>query len=237
MCTSPPTAFPSAFPRCARGLSRKNASKPSTSADTAFPPMCVLTAGASRTLSAAGHPALHRPLRRSRASWHGRCRGDHHPRSPARAIRPFPSSPGFGFHSGTPRAHAQQIGETLKADLVLTGSLRALPAHFRLRAEMILVQDGTQIWVEDLLVDRSRFAGLESELVNRLTFRLFTTGVPGLRLSGFPFPGSGALALSRKRRSAAATRHAPQCSAAHREHSVPVVTGVARWRHVHQRCR
>ncbi len=78
--------------------------------------------------------------------------------------------------------NAQQIGETLKADLVLTGSLRALPAHFRLRAEMILVQQGTQIWVEDLLVDRSRFAGLESELVNRLTFRLFTTGVPG---SGF----------------------------------------------------
>jgi TolB-like protein/tetratricopeptide (TPR) repeat protein len=80
--------------------------------------------------------------------------------------------------------NAQQIGETLKADLVLTGSLRTLPAHFRLRAEMILVQQGTQIWVEDLLVDRSRFAGLESELVNRLAFRLFTAGVPGA------FPGS-----------------------------------------------
>ena len=67
---------------------------------------------------------------------------------------------------------AQQIGESLKADLVLAGTLRALPSHFRLRAEMIRVQDGIQIWVEDLLVDRSRFAGLESELVNRLTFRL-----------------------------------------------------------------
>jgi TolB-like protein/tetratricopeptide (TPR) repeat protein len=74
---------------------------------------------------------------------------------------------------------AQQIGETLNADLVLTGSLRTLPAHFRLRAEMILVQQGTQIWVEDLLVERSRFAGLESELVNRLAFRLFTEGIPG----------------------------------------------------------
>jgi TolB-like protein/tetratricopeptide (TPR) repeat protein len=79
---------------------------------------------------------------------------------------------------------AQRIGETLKADLVLTGSLRALPAHFRLRAEMILVEDGTQIWVEDLLVDRSRFAGLESELVNRLTFRLFTGGIPGTGYRG-----------------------------------------------------
>jgi DNA-binding winged helix-turn-helix (wHTH) protein len=67
---------------------------------------------------------------------------------------------------------AQQIGETLKADLVLTGTLRALPSHFRLRAEMIRVQDGAQIWVEDLLVERSRIAGLESELVNCLVFRL-----------------------------------------------------------------
>ena len=84
---------------------------------------------------------------------------------------------------------AQQIGETLKADLVLTGALRTLPSHFRLRTEMILVQDGTQIWVEDLLVDRSRFAGLESELVNRLAFRLNTGRVlvPG---AGFPAPAS-----------------------------------------------
>lgn len=73
---------------------------------------------------------------------------------------------------------AQQIGETLKADLVLAGTLRALPSHFRLRAEMIRVKDGIQIWVEDLLVERSRFAGLESELVNRLAFRL-NTGAPG----------------------------------------------------------
>jgi DNA-binding winged helix-turn-helix (wHTH) protein/TolB-like protein len=67
---------------------------------------------------------------------------------------------------------AQQIGETLKADLVLTGTLRALPSHFRLRAEIIRVEDGAQIYVEDLLVDRGRIAGLESELVDRLTMRL-----------------------------------------------------------------
>jgi DNA-binding winged helix-turn-helix (wHTH) protein len=67
---------------------------------------------------------------------------------------------------------AHQIGQALKADLVLTGSLRALPAHFRLRAEMIRVKDGTQIWVEDLLVAKNRVAGLESELVARLLFRL-----------------------------------------------------------------
>lgn len=67
---------------------------------------------------------------------------------------------------------AQQVGEMLKADLVLTGTLRNLPVHVRLRAEMIRVEDGTQIWVEDVLVPRSRVAGLESELVERLVFRL-----------------------------------------------------------------
>lgn len=67
---------------------------------------------------------------------------------------------------------AQQVGEMLKADLVLTGTLRNLPSHFRLRAEMIRVEDGTQLWVEDLLVPHNRIAGLESELIERLLFRL-----------------------------------------------------------------
>jgi DNA-binding winged helix-turn-helix (wHTH) protein/tetratricopeptide (TPR) repeat protein len=67
---------------------------------------------------------------------------------------------------------AQQVGQTLKADLVLTGTLRALGSRYRLRAEMIRVEDGVQIWVEDLLVDQNRLAGLESELVERLAFRL-----------------------------------------------------------------
>ena len=67
---------------------------------------------------------------------------------------------------------AQQIGETLKADLVLTGTLRALSSQYRLRAEMIRIEDGTQIWVEDMLVDQNRIAGLESELVQRLAWRL-----------------------------------------------------------------
>jgi DNA-binding winged helix-turn-helix (wHTH) protein/tetratricopeptide (TPR) repeat protein len=72
---------------------------------------------------------------------------------------------------------AQQTGEALHADLVLAGTLSALPMHYRLRAEMIRVQDGTQIWVEDLLVERSRVAGLETELVNRLNLRLGPRGL------------------------------------------------------------
>jgi DNA-binding winged helix-turn-helix (wHTH) protein len=77
---------------------------------------------------------------------------------------------------------ALETGETLKADLVLAGTLRALPSHFRLRVEMIRVPDGIQLWVEDLLVARSRIAGLETELADRLTFRL-TSVAPADRSS------------------------------------------------------
>lgn len=68
--------------------------------------------------------------------------------------------------------NAQGIGEALKADLVLAGTLRALTSHFRLRVEMIRVADGIQIWVEDLLVERSKPAELELDLTSRLDFRL-----------------------------------------------------------------
>ena len=67
---------------------------------------------------------------------------------------------------------ALQIGVALRADLVLSGTLSAATKHYRLRAEMLRVSDGAQIWVEDLLVEQNRLAGLESELVERLAFRL-----------------------------------------------------------------
>ena len=86
---------------------------------------------------------------------------------------------------------AHLIGEKLKADLVLTGTLFALPSHFRLRAEMIRVEDGTQIWVEDMLVGRDRAAGLESELVERLAFRL--GGASTLSLAASAEPASGVM--------------------------------------------
>ena len=67
---------------------------------------------------------------------------------------------------------AQQIGEELKADLVLTGTLLAFASQYRLRAEMIQVEDGTQIWVEDLLAPRGHTGELQSELMRRLAYRL-----------------------------------------------------------------
>jgi DNA-binding winged helix-turn-helix (wHTH) protein/TolB-like protein/tetratricopeptide (TPR) repeat protein len=75
---------------------------------------------------------------------------------------------------------AQQIGRELKADLVLTGTLQAFCSYYRLRAEMIRVEDGVQIWVEDMLAPRSRTGSLERELLLRLTYRL-TGALPGSR--------------------------------------------------------
>jgi len=79
---------------------------------------------------------------------------------------------------------ALQIGQKLKADLVLTGTLQAFSSHYRLRAEMIQVEDGTQIWVEDLLAPRSRTSVLGTELTRRLVCRL-----------GVEFPGDPATSL------------------------------------------
>ncbi|MGD0801468.1 MAG: winged helix-turn-helix domain-containing protein [Terracidiphilus sp.] len=76
------------------------------------------------------------------------------------------------FHLAQRGLTAQQIGEQLKADLVLTGALQAFASHYRLRAEMIRVEDGTQIWVEDLLAPQSGASGLEAELMRRLVWRL-----------------------------------------------------------------
>ena len=72
----------------------------------------------------------------------------------------------------------QQIAGMLKADLVLTGSLRALPAHYRLCVEMIHAAGGSQAWVEDLLVERGRIGGLETELVNLVNLRMHGAGLP-----------------------------------------------------------
>ncbi|HEV2133694.1 MAG TPA: winged helix-turn-helix domain-containing protein [Terracidiphilus sp.] len=85
---------------------------------------------------------------------------------------------------------AHEIGTTLKADFVLTGTLRVLPSHYRLGAEMIRVRDGVQVWAEDVLVSRKRTAGLELEIATRLNFRLNTAlptslpAAPALHIEG-----------------------------------------------------
>lgn len=67
---------------------------------------------------------------------------------------------------------AVEVGRTMKADLALAGTIRALPAHFRFRAELIRVSDGAQLWAEDMLVERGRPEELETALSRQLIFRL-----------------------------------------------------------------
>jgi DNA-binding winged helix-turn-helix (wHTH) protein/tetratricopeptide (TPR) repeat protein len=67
---------------------------------------------------------------------------------------------------------AAQVGQALNADFALAGTLLALPTHFRLRAEMIVVKDGAQVWVEDMLVSNTQILDLQSEFVQRLVSRL-----------------------------------------------------------------
>jgi tetratricopeptide (TPR) repeat protein len=66
----------------------------------------------------------------------------------------------------------------LDAELLLTGQLLATPGRQRLRAEMIRVEDGAALWVEDLIVERERVAELADELVDRVVSRLHSGGIP-----------------------------------------------------------
>jgi tetratricopeptide (TPR) repeat protein len=67
---------------------------------------------------------------------------------------------------------AQQVGTMLHADLLLMGQLMATPGRFRLRAEMIRVEDGASLWVEDLIAEREQIVELAGELVHRAMSRL-----------------------------------------------------------------
>ena len=69
------------------------------------------------------------------------------------------------------------IGRALGADLVLGGALYATPERLRLRAEMIRVEDGAQLWNEDVMVERERTRELERELVNRVSSRIHSGGL------------------------------------------------------------
>jgi TolB-like protein len=66
----------------------------------------------------------------------------------------------------------RQVGEKMKADLVLGGELRAMASHYRLRAEVIRVESGSPLWIEDLLVGRTQIIELVQDLSNRVLRRL-----------------------------------------------------------------
>jgi DNA-binding winged helix-turn-helix (wHTH) protein/tetratricopeptide (TPR) repeat protein len=65
-----------------------------------------------------------------------------------------------------------EIGKTLGAELVLCGKLYGTPEQLRLRAEMIRVEDGAELWIEELTAGRERIKELEREFVNRVRSRI-----------------------------------------------------------------
>jgi TolB-like protein/DNA-binding SARP family transcriptional activator len=67
---------------------------------------------------------------------------------------------------------AQEIGKKLHAELVLTGQVLATPARYRIRAEMIRVEDGAPLWVEVVIAQREQMLELTAELVGRVGARL-----------------------------------------------------------------
>ena len=67
----------------------------------------------------------------------------------------------------------------LHAELLLTGQLLATPGRHRLRAEMIRVEDGAPLWVEDLIAEREQMVELAGELVSRV--------IRGCTRERFPF--------------------------------------------------
>jgi DNA-binding winged helix-turn-helix (wHTH) protein len=71
----------------------------------------------------------------------------------------------------------QEIGKMLDAEVLLAGQLMATPGRHRLRVEMIRVEDGAALWVEDLIVGREQISELAGELVNRVISRLHGRGI------------------------------------------------------------
>src|SRR5579859_199038 len=64
------------------------------------------------------------------------------------------------------------VAKEMHADLVLTGTITALPRHFRLRAEMIRVAGAVPMWAEDFLLPRELLAHADVRLAKRITARI-----------------------------------------------------------------
>ncbi len=66
----------------------------------------------------------------------------------------------------------QQIGAAVAADLAVSGTLRLLPTHFLLRAEMLRIADGQPLWSEELVTPRASMENLGTELARLIRWRL-----------------------------------------------------------------
>jgi DNA-binding winged helix-turn-helix (wHTH) protein/tetratricopeptide (TPR) repeat protein len=66
----------------------------------------------------------------------------------------------------------QDVAKALGADLVLMGNIVPLSQHFRIRVEMVRVNDNVQIWVEDFLISRSLLAQADARIAKRVSARI-----------------------------------------------------------------
>lgn len=82
---------------------------------------------------------------------------------------------------GLPR---QEIGRMLDADLLLAGRLTATPGRYRLRLEMIRVEDDASLWVEELIAERAEIRELTGELAKRIGRRLHGVAEPIVNEAG-----------------------------------------------------
>jgi DNA-binding winged helix-turn-helix (wHTH) protein/tetratricopeptide (TPR) repeat protein len=65
-----------------------------------------------------------------------------------------------------------EIGRLLGAEFVLDGELYATPGRLIFKARMVRVEDGAELWTENLMVNRGHTLSLERELMTRLTSRI-----------------------------------------------------------------
>jgi len=74
---------------------------------------------------------------------------------------------------------ALEIGRALEADIAVTGAIVALPMHFRLRAEIIRVNDAVQLWIEDFLVSRNQLPDAQDAMARHIATRIHSTFMAG----------------------------------------------------------
>jgi DNA-binding winged helix-turn-helix (wHTH) protein/tetratricopeptide (TPR) repeat protein len=112
------------------------------------------------------------------------------------------------FHLAACGASAQEVGAALGADLVVAGSMTALPLHYRLRIETTRVADAVQLWVEDFLVPRHLLACADTRTARHICARIrnaFATAAPSATSAAM-------IASNETRRSEAYTHYLAACA-------------------------
>jgi len=98
------------------------------------------------------------------------------------------------------------VGNALRADLVLIGTLLALPEQYRVRVEMVRVVDSVQLWIEDFLIPRDLLSHADARVAKRVTARIrdtFTQSGGGISLAASAAASTSVKTINEARRSEA----------------------------------